>query len=365
MIRSQVGVYMAGVYKRGSVWWVRFRMNGEHIRRSAKTMKKAEAQAYLSRLIEEHAQAVRGETREKHLLSQAFERFFDECTLKPGTIDTYRYNSRTCGRLLGHLHLDEVNRRVLADLVAARKRTGVSDATIRRDLAFLSSVFTMAIRWDWIEASPVTAFNKNTLKESRARTRFLSREEFTRLEDAAAVKLRPILRLAVETGLRKEELLGLMLPNIDFSRRELHLDETKTHTPRRVPLSPVAVTTIRELLEQRSRPRSAYLFCKRDGTRVGNPRKSFENACQRAGIEDLRFHDLRHTFASWFVQGGGDLYRLSRILGHATLQMTARYSHLRTDDLHDELQRVARKRSQEHQTEAVRLQADVEEEHAE
>ncbi len=74
------------------------------------------------------------------------------------------------------------------------------------------------------------------------------------------------------------------------------------------------------------------------------------------GIEDFRFHDLRHSFASWFVQDGGDLYRLSRILGHATLQMTARYGHLRTDDLHEELERVAqrrsRKRSQERQTEA-------------
>jgi integrase len=116
---------------------------------------------------------------------------------------------------------------------------------------------------------------------------------------------------------------------------------------------------IKQLLEQRSRPRSAYLFCRADGGRVGNPRKAFEGACQRAGIEDLRFHDLRHTFASWFVQQGGDLYRLSRILGHATLQMSSRYAHLRTDDLHDELERVHSKRSQEHQTEAVRPQVDV------
>ena len=340
---------MAAVYKRGSVWWVRFRMNGVHVRRSAKTAKKAEAQAYLLRLLEEHAQAARGDTRERHLVSEAVERFFDECTLKPGTIDTYRYNSRTCGRLLGHLHLDEVNRRVLADFVATRKRTGVSDATIRRDLAFLGSIFTMAVRWDWVEASPLATF-KNALKESRARTRFLTREEFARLEIAASSKLRPILRLAVETGLRKEELLGLTLPSIDLRRRELHLGETKTNTPRRVPLSPPALATIREILEERSRPRSAYLFCKADGCRIGNPRKAFENACRRAEIADLRFHDLRHTFASWFVQEGGDLYRLSRILGHATLQMTARYGHLRTDDLHDELRRVAQNRSQEHQT---------------
>lgn len=89
---------------------------------------------------------------------------------------------------------------------------------------------------------------------------------------------------------------------------------------------------------------------------MGDPKKAFGGACRRAGIEDFRFHDLRHSFASWFVQDGEDLYRLSRILGHSTLQMTARYGHLRTDDLHEELERVAerrsRKRSQERQTEA-------------
>ena len=120
---------------------------------------------------------------------------------------------------------------------------------------------------------------------------------------------------------------------------------------------------IRELLEQRFRPRSAYLFCKPTGTRIGNPRKAFEGACARAGIEDFRFHDLRHTFASWWVQDGGDLYRLSRILGHATLQMTARYGHLRTNDLHDELERVHQKRSREHQIEAEKSLQDEQQKH--
>ena len=90
-----------------------------------------------------------------------------------------------------------------------------------------------------------------------------------------------------------------------------------------------------------------HLFCKPDGERIGDPKKGFNAACARAGLVDFRYHDLRHTFASWFVQEGGDLYRLSRILGHATLQMTARYGHLRTEDLHEELERVAQKRSQD------------------
>jgi integrase/recombinase XerD len=78
-------------------------------------------------------------------------------------------------------------------------------------------------------------------------------------------------------------------------------------------------------------------------------KNGFDAARKRAGLSDVRWHDLRHTFASWFVQAGGDLYHLSRILGHAGVQMTTRYGHLRTDDLHAELRRVAQKRSQEHE----------------
>lgn len=336
---------MASVYKRGGVWWVRFRLNGVHVRRSARTSKKAEAQAYLHRLLEEQAKSAQGD-RPRHLLTTAMDRYFEEATLKPGTLKTYRYNSRVVGRLLGHLHLDEVDRRALAEFVATRKRTGVTDATIRRELAFIGSVFSMADRWGWADTSPVTLLNKKALKESRPRTRFLAREEFGRLHAAASPDLKPILVLAVETGMRKEELLGLTLSSIDLRRREIHLQNTKTSSPRRVPLSSKAVETIQSLLEQRHRPRSSYLFCKSDGTRIGNPKKGFAGACARAQIADFRFHDLRHTFASWWVQEGGDLYRLSRILGHATLRMSARYGHLRTDDLHQELERVARRRSQ-------------------
>src|SRR5690606_7024115 len=102
-----------------------------------------------------------------------------------------------------------------------------------------------------------------------------------------------------------------------------------------------------------------YLLCKSDGTRYVDPKKAFASALKGSGIRDFRWHDLRHTFASWWVQGGGDLYRLSRVLGHSTLQMSARYGHLRTDDLHDELRTLAQKRSQERQTEAPELSPEL------
>ncbi|MCX8254505.1 Site-specific recombinase XerD [Beijerinckiaceae bacterium RH AL1] len=348
---------MAAVYKRGDTWWVRFRHGGEHIRRSAKTRKKAEAQDYLHRLIEEHRSS-KGKVEQRHLLTAAIDAFFETSSLKASTLTTYRFQSRVVVRLMGHLHLDEIDRKALGEFVATRKRTGVTDATIRRDLAFLGSVFTAAIRRGWVDTSPVTAFGKRALKESRPRIRFVSREEFARLHDAASETLKPILVLAVETGMRKEELLSLQLEQIDLRRREVHLEITKTSSPRRVPLSVTAADTVRALIEKRGRPASRFLFCKPDGSRVGDPKKGFNAACRRAQLVDFRFHDLRHTFASWWVQDGGDLYRLSRVLGHATLQMTSRYGHLRTEDLHSELERVAQKRSQDRKSETIRSTID-------
>jgi integrase len=250
----------------------------------------------------------------------------------------------------GH-YLDEINRRLLGDHVSKRKQAGVSDTTIRRDLAFLSSMCAMATRWGWLDTNPVTSFGKRTLKEARPRTRFLSQVEFGTLLANAADHVRPAITLAVETGLRREELFGLTVAAIDLHRREIRLDQTKSGTPRRVPLSDAAISTIKELLEQQGRKKTLYLFAKvQDGTRFGDMKKGFNAACRRAEITGMRWHDLRHTFASWFVQSGGDLYHLSRILGHSTMQMTTRYSHLRTGDLHAELQRVAQKRPQEHLT---------------
>ena len=257
-----------------------------------------------------------------------------------------------CRPILAGRCLHEIDRRVLAELVSARKQAGVSDTTIRRDLAYLSSMCSAAISWGWLDTNPVTQFNKRVLKEARPRTRFLSRAEYDRLLGAASARLARAIVLAVETGLRRGELFGLTVGRIDLKRREIVLDQTKSGAPRRVPLSALAKATIQEVLADEDRPKGAeYLFARPDGTCFIDFKKGFAAACHRAKITGLRWHDLRHTFASWFVQSGGDLYHLSRLLGHSTVQMSARYGHLRTHDLHEALERVSQNRSQDRLTE--------------
>src|SRR4029078_5551067 len=127
---------------------------------------------------------------------------------------------------------------------------------------------------------------------------------------------------------------------VDLERREIRLVRTKSNRPRVVPLSQRAVA----VLAAREGPleASSYVFINAaTGDRYRTIKRAFGTACRRAGLEDFRFHDLRHTFASWAVQAGGDLYPISRILGHATLQMTTRYAHLGTEHLHKAIRTLA------------------------
>ncbi len=288
------------------------------------------------------------------------ERFFSEATITPGTRLAYRGSLKAFHPLVQSRYLDEIDRRMLGEFISRRKQAGIADTTIRRNLAFLSSLCAMATQWGWLGTNPVTALNKRNLNTYRPRTRFLTPSELDQLLAVTANHIRPAIILAVETGLRKEELFGLTLSRVDLTRREITLNSTKAGRPRRVPLSDKAIRTIRDMLEHRPATNSPYLFTKPDGSRFADMKNGFEAARKRAGLDDFRWHDLRHSFASWFVQGGGDLYHLSRILGHANVQMTARYSHLRTDDLHAELQRVAQNRAHKHEisTRAVCLQTE-------
>lgn len=336
---------MATVYKRGSTWWVRFRMNGRHVRKSAKTTNKAEATKYLHRLMADHAGQYRGDLP-RHTYEQGADRFFEEATIRGKTKEGYRTSHRALLPLFRGVLFEDINQQRIGAFVSERKGQGVSDTSVRRDLAFFSSLCTMAIRWGWLHDNPIRSYDKRTLKEGRPRTRFLSDDEYHRLLNEASTHVRDAIMLAVETGLRREEQFSLRWQQIDWDRDEIVLNRTKTGNPRRVPLSPTAKNLLWSHWIRIDLDVSNYVHEKRDHSRYVDMHRGFLSACRRAEIANLRWHDLRHTYASWFVQNGGELYQLSRILGHTTLSMTTRYGHLRTADLHEAVQKVAHNRAQ-------------------
>lgn len=153
--------------------------------------------------------------------------------LKPATEGRYRTSFIKLEGSFGKLYLDEITRGRLADYASARLRGGVKGATVRRDLASLSSLCSCAVSWDWLEINPVRQFSKRHLKEARPQTTYPSVEQVERL---IAVSSPPvvgrIISLLAQTGMRMDEVCGLEWPQVSIIRREVRLTKTKTSSPR-------------------------------------------------------------------------------------------------------------------------------------
>lgn len=235
-----------------------------------------------------------------------------------------------------------------------------SAATVNRYLAVLSHAFTVAVKeWAWLRENPLMRVTKP--KEPRGRVRFLSDDapdgtpgERTRLLAACRGSKSPDLYLAVimalSTGARAQELLGLRWGQVDLVRRVAVLTETKNGETRLLPLAGLAL----ELLKDRGKIRhldTDLIFPGRPlrdsaGKRFFRPvnlRTAFETALKVAGIEDFRWHDLRHSAASYLVMNGASLPEIAEVLGHKTLEMVRRYSHLSEAHTADVVERMNRK----------------------
>jgi len=222
-------------------------------------------------------------------------------------------------------------RDALAGTVSERRKTTLSPATVNRYLAALSHAFTVAMKeWGWIDANPLVKVSKP--KEPRGRVRFLDDDERERLlqacRESASPDLYPAVMLALSTGARQQEILGLRWTQVDLFRRVATLHETKNGERRVLPLAGPAL----ELLRERSKVRrldTDLVFLGR--TRTPKPvdlRSPFETALKRARIEDFRWHDLRHSTASYLAMNGASLAEIAEVLGHKTLAMVKRYAHL-------------------------------------
>ncbi len=283
----------------------------------------------------------------KHTLNEAIERYRREHlpTLRdPRNRDQHlRWWSEQAGALtLADVTAPLINEH-LQRLTEERPRAAQTIAHYRIAIVHLLNI--AAREWGWMEVSPAGRVKR--IKVQNARVRFLSDDELSRL--LAATKghadLHLFVMLALSTGARRGELLSLTWEQIDITRRSIRLNRTKNGDQRTLPLAEAVLP----LLTTRPRPIGGGLvFASRQG-RVGRPtnlRNAWLAAVKAAGIEDFRVHDLRHTAASWLVQQGVSLLAVAELLGHRTLQMTKRYSHLAPEHLHEVAAKLDRKLGQ-------------------
>ncbi len=217
----------------------------------------------------------------------------------------------------------------------AKRKTEVSPATVNRELACLKTLFNKAVEWGKAELNPSRAVRK--FKENNARERILSGAEAQRLIENAAPAVKPVLIIALHTGMRRNEILTLKWKNVDFSRGFIFIEDSKSGRSRKVPMS----VKVLEALKGRARESEFIFFNPRTKDRVKGIAAAFKGACARAEIKGLRLHDLRHTAASKMIEAGVDLVTVSKILGHASIQMTMRYAHPTPENMQRAVDRLA------------------------
>ncbi|MCC7279433.1 MAG: site-specific integrase [Chromatiaceae bacterium] len=241
------------------------------------------------------------------------------------------------GRLLADIGAHEVRA-----YIAHRQAQGRQPGCINRELCLMSGAMRWArdeLEWD-IGNNP---WRTRFLREPAPRTRFLSREEAAALLAAAdglqkAPHLGDYLRLMLATGLRPGEALGLTWDRVDLSRRIISfgVGDQKNGLAGTIPINDSARAALLSRARFRAShcPGSPWVFCDQKGDRFVTIRKGFWHACQVAGVADLHPHDLRRTCGSWLVQAGISIDRVSKLLRHGDVGLTAKvYAHLRPQDL--------------------------------
>jgi len=312
------------LYKRGKTWWVQFSTPcGQRIRCSAKTANKRLAQEYHDRLKAGYWRASRLGEKPRHKWEEAVERWLTEKQGEKVSLENDIYHLRRAHAWLYGKYLDEIDRDVLDDLTGSRLSDGVSNATVNRMLEVVRAILRRAEReWGWLERAP----HVRMLKQPKRRVRWLTREEADRLLAELPDHLEAMARFTLATGLREANVVGLEWSQVDLDRRcaWIHADQAKARKAIPVPLNAEAVLVLRQQIGRHSH--RVFTYKGQPVTKANN--HAWRKALARAGIDDFRWHDLRHTWASWHVQQGTPLHVLQELGGWSDYSMVRRYAHL-------------------------------------
>ena len=279
----------------------------------------------------------------RHTLADLVDRYVREVLPhKPKNASNTELHLRWWKSKLGHLSLADVTsprivqcRNELMGTVTRRKRP-MSPSTVVRYMAALSHALNIAMKdWGWLEDSPMRKVSKP--REPRGRERFLSDDERQALlmECKASTSrwLYTVVVLAISTGMRSSEIMGLRWSRVDVVRGQVLLQDTKNGSSRAVPLTGLALTLMQVAANVRQID-TDLVFYGSEPKRPDCPikavdlKKPWMTAVAKAKLTDFRFHDLRHSAASYLAMNGASTIEIAAVLGHKTLQMVKRYSHL-------------------------------------
>lgn len=237
-------------------------------------------------------------------------------------------------RAFGSRTIDEIS---VYDVEIYKKmrRKKVTPASVNRELACLKHMFSMALLWSDLSVNNIR-LTKN-FKEPPGRMRYLMEDEEEFLLSECSNYLKPIVVSAIETGMRKGEILNLQWSALDLVNGLIRIEKTKNNEGRIIPISGRLYDT---LIAMGPKVGKQYIFAHENGKQYRDIKDGFSNALKRAGIEDFRFHDLRHTFASRLLMKGVDSRIIQALLGQKSQIMTARYTHVPLKTLRQAVDRL-------------------------
>lgn len=322
--------------RRGKTYWVDITVGGRRIQRSARTQNKQAAQEYHDALAAKLWREGKLGERPDYTWKEAVVKFLRETEHKKSH-DRDKARLAILHPILGHLKLSQITRDVIdeaADQIERERETG--SAATNRYLAVIRTILRRAEReWGWVDRAPAVRLRR----EPEGRIRWLTGDEYVRLMRALPDHLMGPVEFALQTGLRQSNILGLRWEQVDMPRRVAWVSASRVKTGKalRVPLNTKAL----EVLDAARGKHAEYVFT-RDGDPVKAIRsKEWADTLERAKIKDFRFHDTRHTWASWHVMNGTSLQKLMELAGWSTYQMAMRYAHLAPAHLDEAAENVA------------------------
>jgi integrase len=325
---KEKGVNHMGVYQVGNNWYIDFYMGGKRYKESVGPANKTIAK---EKLVIRKREVIQGQYKPKAVQVQ-FEKMkeqyleYSKANKKPSSHLRDDSSMKHLERYFSGKRLSDIAPFLVEKYKVKRQGEKAEPATINRELGCLRHMFNMAIKWGKAQKNPVSEVR--FLKEPKEKDRILSPEEEKKLLATVrtghkAGHLEPIIITALNTGMRKGEILHLKWANVDFGNGYIIVDGTKTGEIRRVPMNRALTETLKRV---KKTPSCEYVFSDGSGP-YGDIKTGWWTALAHAGIENFRFHDLRHTFGSRLGMAGVDIKTIQELMGHKDIKMTMRYSH--------------------------------------
>jgi len=315
-----------GIYKvkgkKGEFWGIDFYDNGRRIKKIIGSKQDAEHSLHLVK-----ADSLRGELQ---MIRKGDMRFQELCEkyLEYGKTNgkrSLRRDSFSIKALMDYFRYfkaSQINPLHIEGYKKKRLEESKKPGTINRELACLKHMFNLAIKWKLVRENPVREVK--LLKAKKYEMQILSKIEIDLLIKAAEERLKSVLIVALNTGMRRGEVLGLRWSDIDFVNYNIHVKNTKSGRDRDIPMNSLVADVLKK---QDMSSEFVFLHLWQSDKSLKNVSHSLKMACHKVGIEKFRFHDLRHTAATLMVQIGVDLVTIKEILGHSNIQTTMIYCH--------------------------------------